>query len=56
LPDGCTEAILIAHGIITIEQMVDLARAAGKSIEVTRLRITETGRRTLSALGSRFQS
>jgi len=54
--DGCTEAIMIAHGF-TVEQMVELVRAgfatarvermvAGKDrIEVAPLRITEAGRK-----------
>jgi hypothetical protein len=58
--DGCTEAILLAHGF-TIPQMVELVRAglatamaervvAGKrTIEVARVRITEAGRRALVA-------
>jgi hypothetical protein len=57
-PDGCTEAILRAHGF-TIEQMVALVRAGlatatadrvimgPDSIEVARVRITEKGRRAL---------
>jgi hypothetical protein len=56
--DGCTEAIMIAHGF-TIEQMVELVNAGiatataermvagGKTIEVARARITEAGRRAL---------
>jgi hypothetical protein len=54
--DGCTEAIMIAHGF-TVAQMVELVRAglatakaervvAGRrTIEVARVRITEAGRR-----------
>jgi hypothetical protein len=50
--DGCTEAIMIAHGF-SIEQIVDLVRvglatakaervvAGGPAIEVARVRITE---------------
>jgi hypothetical protein len=57
--DGCSEAIMLAHGF-TIEQMVELVRAglatataervvAGRrTIEVTRVRITEAGRRALT--------
>jgi hypothetical protein len=53
--DGCTEAMMIAHGF-TVEQMVGLVNAGlatataermvagGKTIEVARLRITEAGR------------
>jgi hypothetical protein len=56
--DGCTEAIMLAHGF-TIPQMVELVHAglamatgervvAGrKTIEVTRVRITEAGRQAL---------
>jgi hypothetical protein len=59
-PDGCTEAIMLAHGF-TVELMVELINAgfatakaermvAGrKSIEVARMRITEAGRSVLSA-------
>jgi hypothetical protein len=58
--DGCTEAIMIAHGF-TIEQMVELVRAglasataervvAGRrTMEIARVRITEAGRRALVA-------
>jgi hypothetical protein len=61
--DGCTEAIMLAHGF-TVEQMVEIVRAglatakaervvAGRlPMEVTRVRITEAGRR---ALGGRAQ-
>jgi hypothetical protein len=57
--EGCTEALVLAHGF-TIEQMVDLIRAglatakaegvvaAGRTIEVARVRITEAGRRALA--------
>jgi hypothetical protein len=53
--DGCTEAIMIAHGF-TIEQLVELVRAGlatataervvvgRRAIEVARVRITEAGR------------
>jgi hypothetical protein len=56
--DGCTEAMMLAHGFKT-EMVVELLRAglatataervvAGKHrIEVARLRITEAGRRAL---------
>jgi hypothetical protein len=59
-PDGCTEALLLAHGT-TVEQMVALIRAGlasasaervvggGRTIEVARVRITEAGRRALAA-------
>jgi hypothetical protein len=55
-PDGCTEAILAAHGF-TIEQMADLVEsglataraervvAGSRRLEVVRLRITVAGRR-----------
>jgi hypothetical protein len=57
--DGCTEAILIAHGF-TVEQMVELVRighataqterviAGGRAIEIARIKITEAGRRALT--------
>jgi hypothetical protein len=57
--NGVTEAILIAHGF-TIDFQVELIRAglatakvervvaAGCTIEVARVRITEAGRRTLA--------
>src|ERR1700747_1851253 len=53
-PDGCTEAIMLAHGF-SVEQMVDLVRAglatahaervvaAGRTAVVARVRITEEG-------------
>jgi hypothetical protein len=59
-PDGCTEAIMPAHGF-TIELMVDLCIAelaaatpermvaGGRAVEVVRLRITDAGRRALDA-------
>jgi hypothetical protein len=58
-PDGCTEAIMLAHGFTT-EQVVELVRAglatataervvAGRhTIEVARVRITEARRRALN--------
>ena len=58
--DGCTEAILLAHGF-TIPQMVELVRAGlatataermragGKLMEVAIVRITEAGRRALAS-------
>jgi capsid protein len=58
-PDGMTEAMLLAHGL-TVETMVDLIRAGlatakaecvmagGRTVEVTRVRITEAGRRVLA--------
>jgi hypothetical protein len=54
--DGCTEAIMIAHGF-TVAQVVEIVRAglatakaervvaAGRTIEAARVRITEAGRR-----------
>jgi hypothetical protein len=57
-PDGCTEAIMLAHGF-TVAQMVELVRAGlasasaervvagGRTIEVARVRITDAGRRAL---------
>ena len=59
-PDGCTEALLLAHGFTT-SQMVELVRAGlatataervvagGLKLEVARVRITEAGRRALAA-------
>ncbi len=58
-PDGMTEAMLLAHGF-TVEMLVDLIRAGlatakaervmagGRSMQVTRVRITEAGRRALA--------
>jgi hypothetical protein len=58
--DGCTEAIMIAHGF-TVEQMVDLCVAGlatatlermvagGRTLEVATMRIIEAGRRALDA-------
>ena len=58
-PDGCTEAVMLAHGF-TVAQMVELIAAdlatasaervvaAGKSIEVARVKITDEGRRALA--------
>jgi hypothetical protein len=55
-PDGCTEAILLAHGF-TSDMLAELASAglttakaervvaAGRTIEVIRVRITDAGRR-----------
>jgi hypothetical protein len=57
--DGCTEAILLAHGF-TIKQIVELVHAGlatahsqrvivgRRTIEVARVRITEAGRRALA--------
>jgi hypothetical protein len=59
-PDGCPEALLVAHGF-SIELMVDLVgeglastteehlRAGKQTLEVTRVRITDAGRRALAA-------
>jgi len=60
-PDGCSEAILRAHGFTT-DFLVDLIRAGlataqteravvGRhSMQVTRMRITDAGRRALGEL------
>ena len=60
-PDGCSEAVMLARGF-TVEQMVELVHAGlattnaersamgPHTIEVARVRITESGR---SALGER---
>jgi len=53
--DGCTEALMLAYGF-TIEQMVELIRAghtervvaAGRTVEVARVSITEAGRQALA--------
>jgi hypothetical protein len=57
-PDGVTEAVMLAHGF-SIELMADLVHnrlavasretvlASGRSIEVTRMKITAAGRRAL---------
>jgi len=57
--DGCTEAIMLAHGF-KIELLVELVQAglatastermlaSGRPMEVTRLRITGAGRRALA--------
>jgi hypothetical protein len=59
-PDGCTEAIILAH--FTIDFLVDLIRAGlataqteravvgRRSMQVTRMRITDAGRRALAEL------
>jgi hypothetical protein len=64
-PDGCTEAILLAHGI-TVALMVswcapDLRRhrpsaswQGGLKLEVARVRITEAERRALADAGGRW--
>jgi len=58
-PDGMTEAMLLAHGF-TVDMLADLIRAGlatakterlvagGRPMEVTRVRITGAGRRTLA--------
>ena len=60
-PDGCTEAIILAHGFTT-DFLVDLIRAGlataqtervvidRRSMQVTRLRITDAGRQALAEL------
>jgi len=60
-PDGCTEAIILAHGFTT-DFLVDLIRAGlataqteravvgRRSMQVTRMRITDAGRRALGEL------
>jgi hypothetical protein len=55
--EGCTEAIMLARGF-TVEQMVELVRAGlavperivagARTIEVTRVRIADAGRRTVT--------
>jgi hypothetical protein len=57
--DGCTEALMLAHGF-TIERMVEIISAGlatataerviagGRSVEVTRIGITEAGRQALA--------
>jgi hypothetical protein len=57
--DGCTEAIMMAHGF-TVEQLVELVHTGlaaaspqriledRRTIEVTRVRITDAGRRVLA--------
>ena len=58
-PDGCTEAIMLAHGF-TAELLIELVRAdlatastervgrGRKPVEVVRMKITEAGRRALA--------
>jgi hypothetical protein len=60
-PDGCTEAFILAHGFTT-DFLVDLIRAGlataqteravvgRRSMQVTRMRITDAGRRALAEL------
>jgi hypothetical protein len=57
--DGCTETMMLAHGF-TVPQLVEIINAGiatataervvagGRTIEVTRVRITEAGRRALA--------
>jgi hypothetical protein len=57
--DGCTEAILLAHGF-TVDMLAGLIRAGlataqvermmagGRTMEVTRIRITDAGRRAIA--------
>jgi hypothetical protein len=57
--DGVTEAIMLAHGF-TVERLVELVRAGlasampervvagNKTMQITVVRITEAGRRTLA--------
>jgi hypothetical protein len=57
--DGCTEAILLAHGF-TVDQIVELVRAglatahtqrvivARRAVEIAHVKITEAGRRALT--------
>jgi hypothetical protein len=60
-PDGCTDALLLAHGfplkvILGIVSSglatatADRAFAAGRPIDVARLQITDAGRRALAGL------
>jgi hypothetical protein len=58
-PDGCTEAILLAYGF-SVELLVELCIAelaiatpermvvGGRTVEVVRMQITESGRRALT--------
>jgi hypothetical protein len=59
-PDGCTEAIMLAHGF-TVEVMVDLCFAelaiatvermvvGGRRVEIVRMKITEAGRQAVAS-------
>jgi hypothetical protein len=59
-PDGCTEAIMLAHGF-TVELMVDLCFAelaiaavermvvGGRTVEIVRMKITEARRQALAS-------
>jgi len=58
-PDGVAEAMLLAHGF-TVDMLIDLIRAGlasantervvagGRPMKVTRVRITDAGRRSLA--------
>jgi hypothetical protein len=58
-PDGCTEAIIVAHGF-AVDMLADLIRAGlatariervvagGRAIEVVRVRVTDAERRVLA--------
>jgi hypothetical protein len=58
-PDGCTEAIMLAHGF-TVELLVELCMAeltiatpermvaGGRTVQIARMRITEAGQRVLA--------
>jgi hypothetical protein len=60
-PDGCTEAIMLAHGF-TVGQLVELVRAGfataqtecvvvgNRTFEVARVRITKAGNMTLTEM------
>jgi hypothetical protein len=58
-PNGCPKAVLIMHGLTSraLEALLgdglakaqsETVRAGGRSIEATRLRITDAGRRALA--------
>ena len=63
-PEGCTEAIMLAHGF-TPERMVEMIRdelattsvdrivAGGRSIEIARVKITDAGRRAVPRIRPR---
>src|SRR5262245_42680670 len=60
-PDGCTETLMVAHGF-TPELMIELLRAgfataqperyvaAGRTVEVCRVKITDGGRSVLAPM------
>jgi hypothetical protein len=62
-PEGVTKALMLAHGF-PVELLVDLCiaglatarpehmRAGGRTMEVVRMRITETGRQALTGKGT----